>query len=154
MRIKILKSAHDDKSYSSMSASLDIGHIPRKKQKKKVSGTSITRNKVTQDQDDTNKEAKVGSSIEGTKKTSVCVTPHPSVVTPRPYKNKQEYKGGTHDKTYDYHTRETGVSRSDDDSLARNLETENNNIEDGEYIDHLSIKNDKIDSQSHEKLEK
>ena len=35
MKIKTSKSAHDDKSYSSMSASLDIGHIPRKKQKRK-----------------------------------------------------------------------------------------------------------------------
>ena len=35
MTIKTNKSAHDDKSYSSMSASLDIGHIPRKKQKKR-----------------------------------------------------------------------------------------------------------------------
>ena len=68
MRIKILKSDHDDKNYLSMSASLDIGHIPRKKQKKKVSETSITGNKVTQDQDNTNKEAKVGSSIEGKKR--------------------------------------------------------------------------------------
>ena len=33
MRIKILKSAHDDKSCSSMSVSLYICHIPRKKQK-------------------------------------------------------------------------------------------------------------------------
>ena len=37
MRIKILKSAHDNKFYSIMSVSLDIGHIPRKKQKNKVS---------------------------------------------------------------------------------------------------------------------
>ena len=103
--------------------------------KKKVSETSITGNKVNQDQDDTNKEAQVGSSIEGTKKTSVCVTPHPSVLTPPPYKNKQDYKGGTNDKTHDSHTRETGVSRSDDDSLARNLDAENNNTEDDEYND-------------------
>ena len=82
MRMKIFKSAHDDKSYSSMSVSLDIGHIPRKKQKNKVSETSITGNKITQDQDDTNKESKVGSSIEGKKKTSVCVIPHPSGLTP------------------------------------------------------------------------
>ena len=93
MRIKILKSAHDDKIYSIMSVSLDIGYIHRKKQKKKVSETSITGNKVTQDQDETNKEAKVYSSIEGTKQTSVCVNPHPSVLTPPPYKNKQDYKG-------------------------------------------------------------
>ena len=111
MTIKTLKSAHDDKSYSSMSASLDIGHIPRKK-KNKVSETSITGNKLTQDQDDTNKEARVGNTIKGTKKPSVCVTPNPLVLTPPPYKNKQDYKGGTNDKTHDSHTRETGVSRS------------------------------------------
>ena len=62
--IKTIKSAHDDKSCSSMSASQDIGRIPRKKQKKKVSETSITGNKITQDQDNMNKEAKVGSIIE------------------------------------------------------------------------------------------
>ena len=49
MRIKIPKSAHDDKSYSSMSQSLDLGRITRKKQKNKVSETSIIGNKVTQD---------------------------------------------------------------------------------------------------------
>ena len=69
MRIKIPKITRDDKSYSSMSQSLDLSPIPRKKQKKKVSETSITGNKVTQDPDDTNKESKVGSSIEGTKQT-------------------------------------------------------------------------------------
>ena len=35
MTIKTIKSAHDDKSFSSMSASQDIGRIPRKKQKRK-----------------------------------------------------------------------------------------------------------------------
>ena len=34
-RIKIFKSAHYDKSYSSMSQSLDLGCIPRGKQKRK-----------------------------------------------------------------------------------------------------------------------
>ena len=69
MRIKIPKTTHDDKSYSNMSQSLDLGCIPRDKQKKKVTETSITGNIVTQNLDDTNKEAKVGSSIEGTKHT-------------------------------------------------------------------------------------
>ena len=110
-----------------MSASLYIGHIPRKKQKKKVSETSITGNKVTQDQEDTNKEAKVGISIEGTKNNSLCVTPHPSVLTPPPYKNKQDYKGGTNDKTHDSRRRASGVSRFDDDSLSRHLDAENKN---------------------------
>ena len=50
--------------------------------KRKASETSITGNKVTQDPDDTNKKAKVGSSIEEKKQTSVCVTPHPSGLTP------------------------------------------------------------------------
>ena len=67
MRIKIHKTTHDDKTYSSMSVLLDLGRIPRKKQKKKVSETTITGNKVTQDPYDTNKEEKVGSSIERTK---------------------------------------------------------------------------------------
>ena len=31
MTIKTIKSAHDDKSCSSMSASQDVGHIPRRK---------------------------------------------------------------------------------------------------------------------------
>ena len=90
IRIKIPKTTHDDKGCLIMSQSLDLGPIPRKKQKKKVSETSITGNKVTHDPDDTNKEAKVGSIIEGTKQTSVCVTPHPSVFTPPTYRNKQD----------------------------------------------------------------
>ena len=62
--IKTIKSAHDDKMCQNFSASQDKGRITRKKQKKKVSETSITGNKITQDQDNTNKEAKVGSIIE------------------------------------------------------------------------------------------
>ena len=75
-------------------------------------------------------------------------------MTSPPYKNKQDYKGGTNDKTRDYHTRETSVSRSYDDSLARNLDAENENKEDDEYIDHPSIKKYKTDSQSHEEIRK
>ena len=82
MTIKTIKSARDDKSCLSVSASQVIGHIPRKKQKKKLSDTSITGNKINQDQDNMSKEEKVGSRIEGTK--------NPSVLTPPPYKNKQD----------------------------------------------------------------
>ena len=81
-------------------------------------------NKVSQDPDDTNEDDKVGSSIEGTKKTSVCVTPHRSGLTPPPYKNKRDYKGGTNDKKNDSHTPDSGVSRSDDASVTRNLDEE------------------------------
>ena len=51
----------------------------------------------------------VGSSIERTKKTSVCVTTHPSVLTPPPYNNNQDYKGDTLDKTLDSHTPDSDV---------------------------------------------
>ena len=57
---------------------------------------------------------------------------NPSLLNPPPYKNKQDYKGGTNDKTRDSHTLETSVSQSDDNSLARNLDAENKNEEDDE----------------------
>ena len=52
---------------------------------------------------------KVGSRIEGSKKTSVCVTPNPSINTPSPYNNKRDYKGDTLDKTLDSHTNDSDV---------------------------------------------
>ena len=82
------------------------------------------------------------------------MTPHRSGLTPPPYINKRDYKGGTNDNTNGSHTHDSGVSRSDDASVARNLDAENKNAEDDEYIDHPSIKNDRIDSQSHEKIRK
>ena len=82
------------------------------------------------------------------------MTPHPSGLTSPPYKNKQDYKGGTNDKPHDSHTHKTSVSRSDDASLARNLDSENKNTEDDEYIDRPSIKNDRIDFQSQKKSDK
>ena len=63
----------------------------------------------------------VGSSIEGTKKTSVCITPHPLVLTPPPYNNKRDYKGDTLDKTLDSHTPDSDVFLKDSASLKRNL---------------------------------
>ena len=71
--------------------------------------------------------------------TSICVTPHRSGLTPPPYKNNWDYKGGTDDKTNDSHTPDSGVSRSDDASVKRNLYEENKNAEDYEYIDHPPI---------------
>ena len=44
---------------------------------------------------------KVGSSIEVSKQTSVCVTPLLLLKTPPKYINKQDYKDDTHDKTLD-----------------------------------------------------
>ena len=88
----------------------------------------------------------MGSSIEGKK--------IPPILTPPPYKNKKDYKGGTNDKIRDSHTHETSVSRSVNDSFARNLDEEKKNDEDEEYIDPPSIKKYKIDSQSHEENRK
>ena len=64
----------------------------------------------------------VGSIIEGTKKTSVCVTPHQSGLTPLLYNNKKDYRGDTQYKTIDAHEHDSDVSRHDDDGLKRNLD--------------------------------
>ena len=82
------------------------------------------------------------------------MTPHRSGFTSPPYKNKWDYKGGTNDKTNDSHTPNYGVSGNDDASVKRNPDEENKNAEYDEYIDHPSIKNDKINSQSHESIRK
>ena len=49
----------------------------------------VTAHEVTQYPDDMERGDKVGSSIEGYKMTSVCVTPNPSLKTPPPYNNNQ-----------------------------------------------------------------
>ena len=64
---------------------------------------------VTQYQDDMEKYDKVGSSIEGSKQISVCVTPLLSLKTPFTFNNKKNYKGDTHDKTLDSSTKDTNV---------------------------------------------
>ena len=110
----------------------DGERIPRKKKKKKLSEISITGNKITQDPDNQSKKSKVGSSIDGTK-IHVELTPPPNT-------NKQDYAGGTNDKTRDSLTRETGDSPSDTDSCARNLDEEHKNEEDDDYIDPPSKK--------------
>ena len=75
MKITFPETNRDDKSFSRMSASHEEGHIT-KKQINKVPEPLVTANKVTQDTDDMKEDDNVGSSIEGTKNTSVCVTPH------------------------------------------------------------------------------
>ena len=54
---------------------------------------------------------KVGSSIEGSKKTSVCVNPHLSLNTQPKYINKRDYKGDTLDKTLDSRTKDSDVKK-------------------------------------------
>ena len=80
------------------------------------------------------------------------MTTNPSGLTPPPYKNKQDYKCGTQNKKIDSHTPGSNISRNDDASLKINLDEENKNAENDEYIDNPQIKNDKINSQSHENI--
>ena len=89
MKITLPETNRDDKSFSSMSTSHEEGRIP-KKQRYKVPEPLITANKVTQESDGMKEDDNVGSSIEGTKKTSVCVTPHRSGLTPPTYNNKPD----------------------------------------------------------------
>ena len=65
--------------------------------------------------------------------------------TPLPYKNKQDYDGGTN-----YKTRKSDDSPSDTDGCARNIDDEQKNEEDDEYIDPPSEKNDIIKSKLEE----
>ena len=128
------KLTRDNRSLSSMSVpgeivtivSPDGERIPRKKGKK-VSETAITGNKITQYPDNQSKKAKVGSSIDGTK-IHIELTPPPNT-------NKQDYAGGTNDKTRDSQTCETGDSRSYTDICAINLYEEHKNEEYENYID-------------------
>ena len=122
IRIKTKKITLENQSLSSVyilgasitTVSLDRYRIPRKKKKKKISEISITGNKIAQDQDNLSKKEKVGSIIDGKKIPVELTTP--------PNTNKQDYEGGTNDKTRDSLTSETRDSPSDTDSCARNLD--------------------------------
>ena len=99
--------------------------IPQKNLKKKLSEISITGNKITQEPDNRSKKEKVVSSIDETK---------PNLkLTPPPYKNNQDYIGGTNEKTREYDD-----SPSDTDGCARNLDDKHKNEEDYFYIDPTS----------------
>ena len=77
MKMILPLSKSGEKIFSSMSQEDD--RIPRKPSKKKTKTQEhlVTAHQVTQDPDDMEKGDKIGSSIEGSKKTTVCVTPHP-----------------------------------------------------------------------------
>ena len=89
------------------------------------------------------KEAKVGSSIDGTK--------IPVKLTPPPYTNNQYHKVGTNDKTRDSLTRETSDYPSDTDSCARNLNEKHKNEGYDDYI-YPPSKKVKIDSKLQEEI--
>ena len=130
----------DNRSISSMyvhwgsktNISPDRYRIPRKNKKKKLSEISITGNKITQEPDNQSKKSEVGSSIDETK-INVELTPPPNT-------NKQDYSGGTNDKTRDSQTHESEDSRSDTYGCARNIDEEHKIEEDEDYIDPPSKK--------------
>ena len=110
MKITLPSSKSDDRSLSSMSkCSHEIEKIPRRKKSKIIPGPLVKAPKVTQDQYDKETDDKVSSSVEGSKHTSVCVTPHPLLKTPHPFDNKRDYKGDTHDEKPDSSTKDTNV---------------------------------------------
>ena len=85
MKITLPLSQSDDHSFSNISRlSQEDFKIPKKKKTKTIPKPLVTAPEVTQDQDDMEKGDKVGSSIEGSKKTPVCVTPHLLLKTPPP----------------------------------------------------------------------
>ena len=110
MKISLPLSKIDDHRFSNMSRlSHKDDKIPKKKKSNKIPELLVFAPEVTQDPDDMKKGDKVGSSIKGSKKTSVCVTPHPSKKTPPPYNNKRDYKGDTLDRTLYSRTHDSNV---------------------------------------------
>ena len=110
MKITLPLSKSYDHSFSNMSRlSQEDYKIPKKKESKTIPEPLVTVPEVIQYPYDMEKGDKVGSSIEGSKNTSVCVTPLLSLNTPPKYINNRDYKGGTLDKTLDSHTKDTDV---------------------------------------------
>ena len=108
MKMTLPSSKSDDRSLSSMSKySHETDRFPRRKKSKIIPGPLVKAPKVTQDQDDMEKDDKVRSSIEVSKQTSVFVTPHLLLKTPPKFKNQRDYIGDKHDKTLDSSTKDT-----------------------------------------------
>ena len=84
MKITLPLSKSDEKTFQACHKKMTefLGSLVQ--QKKKIPEPLVTAPEVTQNTDDMEKGDKVGSSLEGSQKTSVCVTPHPSLKTPPP----------------------------------------------------------------------
>ena len=94
MKITLPLSKIDDHIFLNMSRlSQEDYKISKKKKTKTIPEPLVTAPEVTQYPNDMEKGDKVGSSIEGSKKTSVCVTPLLSLQIPPKYINKWDYKG-------------------------------------------------------------
>ena len=98
------------------------------------------------------KDNKVSSSFEGTRQTSVRVSPHPLLDTPPKFDNKRDYKGDTHDETPDSNKKYTNVSKKDYVNLKRNLDKEIKTATDDEYVHDEPLKFENIKSHTQENL--
>ena len=98
------------------------------------------------------KKNKVSSSFEGSRQTSVCVSPHPLLNTTPQFDNKLDYKGDTHDETPDSSTKYTNVLKKDYANLERNLEQEIKTATDDEYVHDEPLKCENIKSHTQENL--
>ena len=89
VKITLPSSKIDKISMSSTSKhSHETDSIPRKNKSRTIPGPSVKALQVTQDEYDLDKDDKVSSSVEGTRQTSVHVSPHPLLNTPPQFDNK------------------------------------------------------------------
>ena len=98
------------------------------------------------------KDNKVSCSVEGTRQTSVCVSPHPLLNTTPQFDNKRYYKGDTHDKTPDSSTKYTNVLKNYYANLKSNLDKEIRTATDDEYVDDKPLKIENIKSHTQQNL--
>ena len=98
------------------------------------------------------KLSKVSSSVEGTRLTSVRVSPHPLLDTPPKFYNKRDYKGDTHDETPDSIKKILMSYKNDYLSLKRNLEKETDNATNKEYVPTEHLKGENIKYHTQENL--
>ena len=98
------------------------------------------------------KDNKVSGSVEGTRLTYVCVSPHPLLDTPPKFDNKQYYKGDTHDETPDSIKIYTNVFKKDYANIKRNLDKETKNATGDEYVHDEPLKCENIKSHTQENI--
>ena len=97
LKITVPSSKRDETSMSVLSKkSHETDSIPRKTKSRTIPGPLVKAPKLTQDEDDTDKDNKVSSSVERTRQKSVRVSPHPLLNTPPLFDNMGDYKGDTH----------------------------------------------------------
>ena len=123
-----------------------------KKNPRTIPGPLVKAPKVTQVEYDLDKDNKVSSSVEGTRQTSVLVSPHPLLNTPPQFDNKRDYNGDTLDDTPDSSTKYTNVKKKDNAILKRNLDKETKTATDDEYFDDEPLKFENIKSHTQENL--